>query len=399
MKRTTGIPRSFLRTVEEDNDPASDGLTGEKKTPSNIMVNAEGKRVEAIPDIASWEQYRAKAEAATAQKDESLADSKELEDRGLACPIDKHLFVDPHKTPCCNTTYCHHCIEVALFDSDFKCPNCGEQVLLEEVEEDEDAIQKVKEYESEKASRAKISSVNKTSKSPEPRSSELKQSLSPPAANPKKRAAEGELPNDRQKTKSPTGSKPQSPKVTATSVTKGPEQKISSPSSHKSASTAPRTEQDFEKQMNELAKEHGFSNQMNNMTMPMPNGFPFPMPGMPGMNGMPNPAMMQMMQNGMNPYTMGMAGMPNMTAGNQGGMNFNPNGNTMNGVWNNNGNMNGNTSNQSIPTGPKAQRTPFSHQQASRGGEDDAYMRKPLNPHRAAYRTRRNVRPMDFKEL
>ena len=110
--------------------------------------------------------------------------------------------------------------------------------------------------------------------------------------------------------------------------------------------------------------------------------------------------MMQMMQGGMNPFMMGMPGMQNMMPGGQGGMNnFNQNGMGMNGGWNNNAtNNNVNMNNQGIPTGPKAQRAPFAHQQASRGNDDDAYMRKPLNPHRAAGRTRR-VRPTDFKEL
>ncbi|KAL9053405.1 MAG: hypothetical protein Q9162_004775 [Coniocarpon cinnabarinum] len=411
VKRTTGIPRSFLRTVKEDEEPVSDGLTSEKKTPSNIMVNAEGQRVEAIPDVASWEQYRAKAEASAARKDESNADSQELEERGLACPIDKRLFVDPQKTPCCGRTYCHDCIEAALANSDLVCPNCGEQALFDQLEADEETVKKIKLYQDEKATKVKPAEANKPSKSPSPAPmNDSRKSSTPPttaASNPKKRRAEEELPNHRQKTTSPPGSKPQSPKTKVRESISSPQPKPASPAVNKSAPTSTKSDQHFEQQMDEFAKQYGFSNPMNGMNaMPMANGFnPYAMSNMSGMSGMPNPAMMQMMQNGMNPFSMGMMGMPNAIAGNNGNMNFNANGNGMGmdgGNWNmpSGGNFNSTmNTNQGIPTGPKAQRgSPFPYQQASRGNDDDAYMRKPLNPHRAAQRGRR-ARPMDFKEL
>jgi hypothetical protein len=48
IKRTTGIPRSFLKTVDK---PALTGDgTDDAKPPSGIMVNAEGQFVIAEPD-------------------------------------------------------------------------------------------------------------------------------------------------------------------------------------------------------------------------------------------------------------------------------------------------------------------------------------------------------------
>ena len=382
--------------MKEDAEALSDGTTEEKKVPSNIMINAEGQRVEAVPDIASWEQYKAKAEASAAKKEETIADSQELEERGLACPIDKRLFVGPTKTPCCGRTYCHDCIENALADSDLVCPGCeSEGVLFDNLTTDSDMVQKVKEYQTEKTAQTKSIDSKKSKQSGSPSADGgTRESKSPPHAtsNPKKRMAEEELSSNRPKTRSPPGSKINSPKAQPKSpmqLPKSPEKNSTSPSTAKAVPVGPKAEQHFEQQMNELAKQHGFNstNQMN--SMPMPNGFP---PFMPNMMGMPNP--MMMMQTGMNPFAMGMMGMPNMMTGSNSSMNFNQNGMGTNNGWNNSNVQ----SMQNIPTGPKAQRTPFSHQQASRGNDDEAYMRKPLNPHRAAHRNRR-VRPMDFKEL
>jgi protein MPE1 len=60
VKRTTGIPRSFLKTVEKPVEMNGDDTTDGVKPPSGIMVNAEGEYVIAEPDKASWEKFQAK---------------------------------------------------------------------------------------------------------------------------------------------------------------------------------------------------------------------------------------------------------------------------------------------------------------------------------------------------
>lgn len=410
MKRTTGIPRSFLRTVKEDPETASDSNTDEKKIPSNIMINAEGQRVEAVPDMASWEQYKAKAEASAAKKDDSAADSKELEERGLACPIDKRLIVDPMKTPCCGRTYCNDCIENALVNSDLVCPGCeSEGVLFDNLTQDEDTIKKIKEYQDEKASKAKSAENERAKQSPPPSSSshnEAKNSASPtPVTNSKKRAAEDDLLNDRQKTKSPPSGTPQSPTHNSANPSNNDVSSLHDKLTAKPIPMGPKSDQDFVQQMNELAKQHGADNMMNNM----PGFPPFAMPNMNmgmGMNmnmnmmGMPN----MMMPNAMNPFAMGM--MPPMSNtfpsnNNSNNNNQNPHPNGMGGGGNNGmgggGNSGWNGGGPPPPTGPKAYRNQFSHQQ--RGSDDEAYMRKPLNPNRAAAQRNRRVRPVDYKEL
>ena len=118
------------------------------------MVNADGDFVIAKPDKAAWELYqeKLKASAAAAAEAQAAEESKALRARGLECPIDKRMFLEPTKTPCCQRTYCNDCISNALIESDFVCPGCStEGVLLDNLTSDEEAVSKIKAYETEKA--------------------------------------------------------------------------------------------------------------------------------------------------------------------------------------------------------------------------------------------------------
>ncbi|KZF20107.1 DWNN-domain-containing protein, partial [Xylona heveae TC161] len=147
VKRTTGIPRSFLKTIEKPAALGGDGLTEDARQVSGVMVNAEGEFVIAEPDKASWEQYQAKAKVSAAAQEAAATGSKEVRERGLECPIDKRMFVEPTKSPCCGRTYCAECISNALIESDFVCPGCSsEGVLIDNLEPDAEAAQKIKEF-------------------------------------------------------------------------------------------------------------------------------------------------------------------------------------------------------------------------------------------------------------
>jgi protein MPE1 len=153
VKRTTGIPRSFLQKVDKSVVLAqSEG--DESKRPSGIMVNAEGDFVVAEPDKAAWEKFQAKAQTATAKA--NSAGDEEIRERGLECSIDKKMFIEPMKTPCCQKTFCNDCITNALIESDFVCPACeSEGVLIDDLLPDEEASTKVQEYLKEKEEAAK----------------------------------------------------------------------------------------------------------------------------------------------------------------------------------------------------------------------------------------------------
>ncbi|KAL8840932.1 MAG: hypothetical protein Q9170_001125 [Blastenia crenularia] len=153
VKRTTGIPRSFLKTVEKPATMANDGTVDETKQPSGIMVNADGEWVVAEPDKASWDQYQARAKVSAAAQEAAARGNKALQERGLECPIDKRLFVEPSKTPCCQTTYCFECITNALLENDLRCPQCDtENILLDDLKPDKQAIEHIRAYEHEQQS-------------------------------------------------------------------------------------------------------------------------------------------------------------------------------------------------------------------------------------------------------
>lgn len=152
VKRSTGIPRSLQTKVEKPESLMLDGSNEDLRN-TGVMVNADGDFVIAKPDKAAWELYQEKAKASAAAAAEAAAAeySKELQARGLECPIDKRMFLEPTKTPCCQKTYCNDCITNALIESDFICPSCTtEGVLLDNLSLDDEAVSKIKVYEAEK---------------------------------------------------------------------------------------------------------------------------------------------------------------------------------------------------------------------------------------------------------
>ncbi|KAI0190061.1 MPE1 protein [Xylaria flabelliformis] len=403
VKRTTGIPRSFLKTVDKSALQQTGADGEEVKPPSGLMVNADGEFVIAEPDKASWEQFQAKTKSSAAAQKAAFAEDKELEEKGLLCSIDNRMFIDPMKTPCCEKTYCNDCITNALIESDFVCPGCQtDGVLIDDLKSDDAVATKIEAFLKERET-AKVKEL-----SPSP-PVEKPQSQSPPEkketlpSNPVKT----ESPDAPEKAKSPTPTtaevKPQSPKASKSSVTHS-----SSTESHDIPNTTePTTKKRPADELMENPKipkapkamqRAQEAKEMQNM-MPgmngmgvMPNMMPFPMNmngfgqpnmnmGMMGMNPMMNP--MMGMNGAFNPAMMngmfnGNFGMNNGGMGNMGFMN-NMNGGT-NGFNNNN--------NQQQP------RTNFT----TPNNDDEAYFRKPVNPGRHQNRQRR-VRPSDYREL
>ena len=160
IKRTTGIPRSMLKRIDPED---VDKLDDEQR--QKLMVNAEGEYVFAQADEKEWRKHLERVKANEQAQKEANLGNKELQERGLECPIDKRMFVDPMKTPCCGKTYCHDCIENALIESDLTCPGCQtENVSLERLEPNEEIKTKIQECEVEK--RSGIATGAKRSESP-----------------------------------------------------------------------------------------------------------------------------------------------------------------------------------------------------------------------------------------
>jgi len=426
IKRTTGIPRSFLKTVAQPE--AFDGSSDNSK---RLMLNADGEFVVAETDQKAWKQWQEKAKASAAAQQAAAAGSKELQDLGIECSIDMKMFVDPMKTPCCGRTYCNDCITNALGETDLVCPGCGtENVLIENLVPDKEVQEKIKAYKTEKADKvqgkeegakspeasvgAKSPAEDESAKSPggkKPRSNSPSSAAGDAAANSKKRPADNDKSNEQSNSEeAPAMKKQRSQEQNGTSA----------PSSTPSLSSIPGLPADF---FNPSMPLNSFNGMAQPGFPPMP-AFPGQMPfmGMPPNMGMMNPMMMppgpNFMGNGMNGLNMN--GM-NPMGGMMNGMNFpnQPNGmfppnfnNGMNGSGFGGGQNNNNFT--GVPTGPAAmnqnrgpqmqqaqQGQTFSNQQRNAAfgkDEDNAYMRQPINPHRHQARQRR-VRPSDYREL
>ena len=149
------------------------------KLPPGAMIDGDGNYVIVKPDKAAWNKFQEKANKSAAAQEEEARGSRELQQKGLECPIDKQLFVDPTKTPCCQTTYCNECIINALLDEDLRCPNCGKNgVLIDDLEPDLEMTSKIQQFKDERV-RAEKRSLDGHVSGDEP-SSEYTQSTSIP---------------------------------------------------------------------------------------------------------------------------------------------------------------------------------------------------------------------------
>ncbi|TYJ58850.1 hypothetical protein B9479_000282 [Cryptococcus floricola] len=134
--RVTGIPRSFLKTVES---PA-----GAEGSSAGAMLTADGGFVKAMPDQRQWQKQAAVKPRALTGAD--VRDQEPLEPE-LTCPICKKLVWDAVRTPCCDTAFCEECITSQLVDHDFECPHCESKVpSLDKLRPEEDLRRRAKQY-------------------------------------------------------------------------------------------------------------------------------------------------------------------------------------------------------------------------------------------------------------
>ncbi|TFY66257.1 hypothetical protein EVG20_g4833 [Dentipellis fragilis] len=115
IKRTTGIPRSFLKAVD---NPAGNQIG------HGVMVTPEGGYVVAQPDSASWQKQVMRPKGLT----ETDIRERPSKDPSIVCSIDNTIFRDAVKTPCCEKTFCEECIQTYLLEKDFICPSCGTKI-------------------------------------------------------------------------------------------------------------------------------------------------------------------------------------------------------------------------------------------------------------------------------
>lgn len=403
MKRTTGIPRSFLKTVEKPTALANDGTSDEVKQPAGVMVNADGEWVIAEPDKASWDQYQAKAKVSAAAQQAAAHGDKNLQEKGLECPIDKRLFIEPTMTPCCQKTYCLECITNSLLENDLRCPSCNaENILIDDLKPDSQAVTEVQKYEQEQLANAKTDKARiavdtaGSDASQEKQTSRTSSSPKQPQAVIKKRPAESQLVSTRSPRNPATETSEPAPSRRTPPKDKDKDPEPDAPS--KSISNAPSAS----------TGSHILPQAANPLVFPpttssmMPINMPQPMmmtgPNMYDPAMMTNPFLYPGGNNwnmwGPNPgqQPMGMAGV-----GMTGGM-------MQNGNYGFQNNMHMPTANgfgasgmmQNVPAFMNQQQNQFTN--AGAAEEDSAYFRKPVNPYR--HQGRRNVnRPTDYREI
>lgn len=156
IRRTTGIPKKFLKSVEID----PNNITAEEMSQRKIMVTDDGKFVIQVADQQSWEDYQRKQQNRLVNGADAKWQKgyyKDLPD-DLKCPITGGLLRDPVKTTkCCNKFFSKVALENALLDSDFVCPEChSTEILLDSLVEDEEKNKQVGEYLKKKEEEAKL---------------------------------------------------------------------------------------------------------------------------------------------------------------------------------------------------------------------------------------------------
>ncbi|KAJ1812720.1 Retinoblastoma-binding protein, partial [Coemansia sp. RSA 2598] len=112
IKRTTGIPKSFLQKVDNLDDVG------------NALVTSDGTLVVATANEAAWNSAQRLSRNAISNDDE--IDASIIPDQ-LKCNICHRLARDAVTTPCCKTVFCSTCIEKQLLepgDAHFTCPAC-----------------------------------------------------------------------------------------------------------------------------------------------------------------------------------------------------------------------------------------------------------------------------------
>jgi protein MPE1 len=391
IKRTTGIPRSFMKKLDK---PLGEGDDEEALQGGSIMMDADGNHVIVNPDNATWEKAEAKLKASAAQRQEAETGSKELQELGLECAIDKKLFDNPVKTPCCGKTFCYDCIENTLVENDLTCPFCNtESVLIDDLATDEDMVAKIRKYEDDKVAEKKAK--EQAAKSPKVEIEDIKGSKSPILALKSKSPS----PSTSANAPSPT------PSNSSASKKRPAEEQLENPRSPPKAPKSMLQAQQqnmppgFDPKFMEMMMQYAPQDYNNNNAQFQQSMFDQNMMGMMGMN---MPGMMGMPNAMMNPMMMGGTGMQqnggNFNQG-MGNMGYNSN-NQMNGNWQqqNGGYQQQNGYGQAGGWNGQ-QRGGYGGGGYGGGGENSAYARGPVNPNRARGRQQRQARNNDYNTL
>ncbi|KAJ2361922.1 Retinoblastoma-binding protein, partial [Coemansia sp. RSA 2607] len=135
VKRTNGIPKSFLQKIDNLDEVG------------NALVTSDGTLVVATANEAAWNSAQRLTRNTISNDDE--IESSLIPDE-LKCNICHKLARDAVKTPCCKTVFCSTCIENKLLepgDMHFVCPSCNtKDIVPDQLEVADDVRGKVDEF-------------------------------------------------------------------------------------------------------------------------------------------------------------------------------------------------------------------------------------------------------------
>ncbi|KAF9930907.1 E3 ubiquitin-protein ligase rbbp6 [Linnemannia zychae] len=125
IKKTTGIPQSFLKTVKSDTLQSKKG----------VMVTQDGNLVVATTNDHEWKKFYQKSKG-TLTSDEAYNTAPVPDD--MKCPICHLLLKNAVKAPCCGTNFCDECIRNYLVnptkgEESFKCFTCHKYLVPDQL--------------------------------------------------------------------------------------------------------------------------------------------------------------------------------------------------------------------------------------------------------------------------
>ncbi|KAI1321798.1 E3 ubiquitin-protein ligase rbbp6 [Mortierella claussenii] len=138
IKKTTGIPRSFLKIVE------GDGMQSKK----GIMVTQDGNLVVATTNDYEWKKFHEKSKGALTSE-EAYATAPVPDD--MKCPLCRLLLKSAVRAPCCGTNFCDECIRNYLVqppkdEEPFHCQTCRQSLVPDQLIPNIDLRQRVEQH-------------------------------------------------------------------------------------------------------------------------------------------------------------------------------------------------------------------------------------------------------------
>ncbi|KAJ1503783.1 hypothetical protein HMI54_007786 [Coelomomyces lativittatus] len=120
VKRTTGIPKSFLKEIATPpNQPLPTGT-------NTVMMNAEGKMVQFISNEAAWKKIQSQMNTVITNE-ESILEAASIPN-DFKCKLCNKIMHEAVVISCCHATFCDECILSSLTSEGpqrMLCPSCN----------------------------------------------------------------------------------------------------------------------------------------------------------------------------------------------------------------------------------------------------------------------------------